>query len=59
MRIQQHGSTGKIGKSYDYELKIEDYYGDDTIKMITLKITYKISAKNTETVELRRIKTRA
>lgn len=57
--IHQHGTTGKIGKSYDYEMKIEDYFGDDTIKVITLKITYKISAKKTESIELTRMKARA
>lgn len=51
------GATGKLGKNYDYNLRIEDYFGDDTIKLITLKLTYKISAKNTESIELKRIKT--
>lgn len=40
-------------------MQIQDYYGDDTIKVITLKITYKISAKKTENIELTRMKTRA
>ncbi len=53
------GSTGKIAKSYDYEMQIQDYFGDDTIKVITLKITYKISAKKTESIELTRMKTNA
>ena len=52
-------STGKIGSSYNYEMTIQDHFSDDTIKIITLKITYKISAKNTESIELTRMKLNA
>ena len=47
--------TGKIG-TYNIELKIEDYNGENLIKIITLKITYPISKSNTEKVELQRLK---
>lgn len=47
---------GKIG-TYNIELKIEDYNGEDVIKIITLKITYLVSREHTEKVELQRIKT--
>lgn len=47
--------TGKIG-TYNIELKIEDYNGEDVIKIITLKITYPISKNNTEKIEIQRIK---
>lgn len=53
-------TTGKIG-GYDINLKITDPYGDNKVKLITLTITYPVSAKNsevkTEKVELKRIKT--
>lgn len=53
------GATGTIGKNYDYTLRVEDYFEDNTIKLITLKITYKISARKTESIELKRIKTQS
>jgi len=47
--------NGKI-KTYNIELKIEDYNGEDVIKIITLKITYPISRDNTESIEMNRLK---
>lgn len=49
------GTNAKIG-TYEINLKIEDEYNDNTIKLITLTIKYPISAKKTETMELQRIK---
>ena len=48
---------GKINKTYDYTLTIEDYQDDNYVKLITLTIEYKISAKRTEKLEMQRIKT--
>lgn len=48
---------GKINKTYDYTLTIEDYQDDNYVKLITLTIEYKISAKQTEKLEMQRIKT--
>ena len=50
------GATGKIG-TYDIKVKITDPIGDNLVKLITLTITYPVSAKNTEKIELQRIKT--
>lgn len=50
-------TKGKINKTYDYTLTIEDNYGDNYVKLITLTIDYKISAKQTEKLEMQRIKT--
>lgn len=47
--------TGKIG-TYEIRLEIEDYRNDEIVKIITLKITYPVSKKKTETLELKRIK---
>ena len=47
--------NGKI-KTYNIELKIEDYNEEDVIKIITLKITYPISRDNTESIEMNRLK---
>ena len=44
--------------TYDIDLKIEDYFHDDTIKLITLTITYQTSKDNTEKLEMQRIKTK-
>ena len=49
--------TGTIG-TYNIELKIDDYNGQDVIKIINLKITYPVSRKNTEKVEMSRLKIR-
>lgn len=53
-------ATGKIGKkegAYDITLKVEPQYNDNKIKLITLTITFKISNKNTKTIEFQRLKT--
>ncbi len=50
------GTNAKIG-TYDINLKITDPYGDNKMKLVTLTITYPVSAKNTEKIELRRLKT--
>ena len=47
---------GSIG-TYDIELKIEDYNDADLVKILTLTITFPVSRKDTEKVELQRIKT--
>lgn len=47
--------SGKIG-TYNIDLTIEDYKGEGVIKIITLKITYPVSKKNTETIEMQRLK---
>lgn len=49
------GTIAKIG-TYDIKLKITDPYNDDKIKLVTLTITYPVSAKKTEVLELQRIK---
>lgn len=55
--VNSGGTTrGKIGEHYDYTLKIEDTFGDDYVKLITLTINYKVSAKNEEKLEMQRIK---
>ena len=55
--INSGGTTqGKIGEFYDYTLRIEDTFGDDYVKLITLTMKYKVSAKNEETLEMQRIK---
>ncbi len=47
--------TGKIG-TYQIRVEIEDYRNDGVVKIITLKITYPVSKKKTETLELQRVK---
>ncbi len=47
--------SGKIG-TYNIDLQIEDYKGEGVIKIITLKITYPISKKDSETIEMQRLK---
>lgn len=47
--------SGKMG-TYNIELQIEDYKGEGVIKIITLKITYPVSKKDTETIEMQRLK---
>ena len=47
--------TGRI-KTYNIELRIEDYKGGGIIKIITLKITYPVSRNNTEYIEMQRLK---
>lgn len=47
--------SGKIG-TYNIDLTIEDYKGEGVIKIITLKITYPVSKKDTETIEMQRLK---
>ena len=49
--------NGEIG-TYKINLKIENKYADNKLKLITLTITYPVSAKQTETLQLQRIKTR-
>lgn len=49
-------ATGKIG-TYDIRLEMTKPYSDGTIKVFKLKITYPVSAKNTETIEFERIRT--
>lgn len=51
-----NGTNAKIG-TYDINLKIVDPYGDNKLKLVTLTITYPVSAKNTEKIELQRLKT--
>ena len=46
---------GTIG-TYNLELKIENYNDADLIKILTLTITYPVSRKNTEKIELQRLK---
>ena len=41
---------------YNITLGIEDYKNDNKIKIITLTIEYQVSRKNTEKVELQRLK---
>ncbi len=48
-------TTGNIN-GYNFRLEIEDPYGDDMIKLITLTINYKITAKREESIKLQRIK---
>lgn len=48
--------TGSIG-TYEINLRIQDYHGGGKLKIITLTITYPVSRKDTETLELQRIKT--
>jgi len=53
-------ATAKIGtgaSAYDVSLTVAPQYTDNKIKLITLKITYKTSKKNTQTIELKRLKT--
>lgn len=52
MKWQQQFGT------YNIDLKIEDYFKDDTIKLVTLTITYQTSKNNTEKLEMQRIKTK-
>lgn len=57
--IVSHGEAGtnaKIG-TYTINLKITKPYNDETMKLVTLTITYPVSAKKTEKIELQRIKT--
>lgn len=42
--------------TYDINLKITDPYKDNKIKLVTLTITYPVSAKRTEKLEMQRIK---
>lgn len=49
-------ATGKIG-TYNIRLEMTKPYSDGTIKLFKLKINYPVSAKNTETIELERIRT--
>lgn len=51
-----NSATGKIN-TYDLKVVISDPYGDNKVKLITLTITYPITAKRNETIELKRIKT--
>lgn len=53
---EDKGTNAKIG-TYDINLKIIDPYGDNKLKLVTLIITYPVSAKNTEKIELQRLKT--
>ena len=48
--------TGKIG-TYNLKLEMTKPFLDGTIKHFKLTITYNISAKKTETIELERIRT--
>ena len=52
-------TKGKIKKGYDYTLTIEDPKGDGYVKLITLEIEYKVSAKNTQKMTLQRLKANA
>lgn len=45
----------KIG-TYKIELNIEDYNDENVIKIVTLKIEYPVSRKNTEKLEMQRLK---
>lgn len=47
--------TGSIG-TYDIEIEIEDYRNEGVVKLITLTINYPVSRKNTESIELQRLK---
>lgn len=49
-------TTAKIG-TYTLILTMTEPYADGTIKKFKLKITYPVSRKNTETLELERIRT--
>lgn len=53
-------ATGQIGNgtgAYKINLKVENpYLTDDTIRLITLNVEFKISASNTQNIELQRIK---
>lgn len=53
---ENEGTNAKIG-TYDINLKITDPKGDNKIKLVILTIKYPVSAKKTEKVELRRLKT--
>lgn len=44
--------------TYDINLNISDYYGDDTIKLISLTINYPVSKNNVQKLEMQRIKTK-
>ena len=46
---------GDIG-TYHIELSIEDYNGNNVIKIVSLTITYPVSRNNTEKIEMQRIK---
>lgn len=48
-------ATAKIG-TYNITLDIKNYSDTDKIKIITLKIEYPVSRKNTEKIELQRLK---
>lgn len=64
--VQENTSTdngteivkGNIG-TYNIELKIEDYNGQDVIKIITLKMTYAVSRDHTEEINLQRLKVKS
>lgn len=47
--------SASIG-TYDITLKIEDYQSQGVIKIITVTIEYPVSRKNTESIEIQRIK---
>ncbi len=47
--------TGSIG-TYDIEIEIEDYRKGGVVKLITLTINYPVSRKNSESIELKRVK---
>lgn len=47
--------SASIG-TYDIKIQIEDYKGGGIVKIITLTITFPVSRKNTESLELQRVK---
>ncbi len=48
-------TTVRVG-NYRITAEVQDYLDGNKIKIITLKIQYAVSRKNTETLELRRLK---
>lgn len=53
-------ATGRIGTgpgAYEIHLAVEPQYTDNKIKLITLTMSFKISNKNTQKIEMRRLKT--
>lgn len=52
----KQATTGEIG-TYKLSLEVTEPYTDHTIKKFKLTITYPVSAKNTETLEMERIRT--
>ncbi len=47
---------GKVDNSYTIDIDINDNEYPNEIKLITLRITYKTSSKDTQTLELQRVK---